>query len=57
MRRAPESPVQIAVVAGKRQSAKVAIVRAKYSAVRILLFVPYDKRIPWSFSRSDVYTT
>ena len=50
------TPVQIAVVAGKRKSAEVAIVRVKYSAVHILLFVPYNKRILRSFSRSDVYT-
>ena len=45
MRRASAGPVQIAVVAGKRLSAEVAIVRVKYSAVHILLFVPYDKRV------------
>ena len=44
-------PVQIAVVAGKWQFTEVAIVRVKYSAVRILWFDPYDKRI----LRSDVY--
>ena len=54
--RASVGPVQIAVVAGKLQSAEVAIVRVKYSAVHILLFVLYDKCILRSFSWSDVYT-
>ena len=56
MCRASAGPVQIAVVAGKRQSAEVAIVKVKYSAVCILLFVPYDKCILGSFLQSDVYT-
>ena len=56
MRRTSAGPVQIAVVAGKWQCAEVVIVRVKYSAVRILSLVPYDKHISRSFSRSDVYT-
>ena len=55
-RRASAGIVKKAVVAGKRQSAEVVIVRVKYSPVLILLFVPYGKRFLRNILRSDMYT-